>query len=67
MTTTYQVEGYDSDGCTLVSREAYTLKAAREEMRLILTDQEYIGADLRRVKVLNDLTGECVLDKSFSR
>lgn len=26
-TTTYQVEGYDSDGCTLVSREAYTLKA----------------------------------------
>ena len=66
MTKTYQVNGLDGDGCTLVSREAYTLKAARAEMLIIDSDPEYFGAGLARIEVLDDETGECLLDRIVS-
>jgi len=60
--TTYQVNGNDSDGCTLVSREAFTLKSAKQEARLIETDGEYLDSGLSRIEIIEDLTGDCVLE-----
>lgn len=61
-TTTYQVNGLESDGCTLVSREAYTLKAARREAAIILTDSEYLHSGLYKVEIINDRNGDCEID-----
>ncbi len=61
MTTTYNVDGLDEDGCTVVRREAYNLKGAKQELRLMLTDDSY--TDIVRVMVFNDETDECVIDQ----
>ncbi len=59
--TTYQVEGIDDNGDTVVSREAFTLKAAKQEMRDMWTDPTYNG--IARVVVTEDITGDVVIDQ----
>ena len=66
MSTTYQITAYDSDGCTVTSHEAYTLKAARQALKDIRTDASY-GDDIRRIEVTEDLTGDVVLDWNHAR
>jgi hypothetical protein len=56
MRQTYQVNGICSEGFTLVSREAFTLKAAKEEAKLILSDREYVQSGLTRVDIVGDLS-----------
>jgi hypothetical protein len=59
----YTVIGKDSDGCHLVEREAQNLREAREEMRLIVIDQEYLDADLCKVEVIGQ--SGAVIDDRF--
>ncbi len=66
MSTTYQVTALDSDGCTVTSQEAFTLKAARQLVKDIRSDVSY-GDDIRRIEVTEDLTGDVVLDWNHAR
>lgn len=64
MTQTYQVIGLDADGCTLVSREAYTMVAARAELKRIDVDTEYnLYGDLRRLQIVRDTDGARMVDQ----
>jgi hypothetical protein len=64
--TTYQVAALDSDGCTVTSQEAYTLKAAKQTMKDIRSDASY-GDDIVRIEVTEDTTGDVVIDWNHSR
>lgn len=57
----YVIKGLEADGCELVSRVEYNLKAAKAEAHLIVTDPEYIEAGLHKVEV-QDGYGVCLFD-----
>lgn len=58
----YSVVGLDADGCELTSREAFSMKEVREELRLIESDTEYFDSGLVRVQVQNG-DGVMVIDR----
>ncbi len=62
MRKTYSVVGLDALGGELTSREAFSLKEVKSEIRLIETDREYFESGLSRIQV-QDSDGIMVVDR----